>query len=193
MAKNILLLLGHPRVDSYCGAIADMYAQSAAAAGHHVRRINIAELTFDVAKDGRYQQAAQTLEPDLQALQQAILWSQHLVLVYPTWWGVMPALLKGCLDRTLLPGFAFRYRKGSPLWDKLLGGRSARALVTMDTPPWYFRWFIHMPGHRQLRHSILGFCGFKPVSVHSIGPVRGSKREQRERWLQRVHRIAAAE
>jgi putative NADPH-quinone reductase len=29
-----------------------------------------------------------------------ILWAEHLVFVYPTWWGTMPALLKGFLDRT---------------------------------------------------------------------------------------------
>jgi len=49
----------------------------------------------------------QPLEPDLVAAQRDIHWAEHVVFVYPTWWGTYPALLKGFLDRVLTPGFAF--------------------------------------------------------------------------------------
>ena len=81
----------------------------------------------------------QPLEPDLLDAQASITWAQHLVWVYPIWWGGLPALLKGFLDRIFLPGFAFKYRPNSALWDRLLTGRSAELLVTMDSPPWYYR------------------------------------------------------
>jgi NAD(P)H dehydrogenase (quinone) len=192
-ARKILLILGHPRRDSFCAGLADAYAQGASGAGHELRRYDLGELQFNVVLDGRYRQAEQTLEPILIELQQAIRWADHLVFVYPTWWGVMPALLKGFFDRAFLPGFAFKYRKGSKLWDRLLSGRSARALVTMDSPPWYYRWVKGAPGHVQLRSSILGFAGIKPVQIHSIGPIRGSKPAQREQWLARALHIGASE
>src|SRR5256885_16433644 len=69
----------------------------------------------------------QPLEPDLQRAQADILWASHLAWAYPTWWGGLPALLKGFIDRIFLPGFAFKYRKGSVLWDRLLAGRTARS------------------------------------------------------------------
>jgi putative NADPH-quinone reductase len=77
----------------------------------------------------------QPLGPDLVRAQQALLAARHVAWVYPVWWGTMPALLKGFLDRTLVSGFAYRYRPNSPLWDRLLRGRSAELLVTMDAPP----------------------------------------------------------
>lgn len=190
---RILLILGHPRTDSFCGALATTYAEAATAAGHELRRYNLGELQFNVVMDGRYEGAEKMLEPDLVELQQAILWAEHLVFVYPTWWGVMPALLKGFFDRTFLPGFAFKYRKGSPLWDRLLVGRSARALVTMDSPAWYYRLVTGWPGHLQLRRAILDFCGIKPVHIHSFGPVRGSKPAQRAKWLERARQLGAGE
>jgi NAD(P)H dehydrogenase (quinone) len=84
----------------------------------------------------------------------------------------MPALLKGFIDKVFLPGFGFRYRKDSVWWDKLLTGKSARLIVTMDTPPWYFRWIYGRPGHNAMKKSTLQFCGIKPVKITSIGPVK---------------------
>ncbi|MEG5058562.1 NAD(P)H-dependent oxidoreductase [Microcoleus sp. A2-C5] len=72
--------------------------------------------------------------------------------------GTMPALMKGFFNRTLLPNFAFKYRQDSPMWDKLLANSTAQLLVTMDTPSWFYRWVFKMPGHEQMKRTILGFC-----------------------------------
>jgi putative NADPH-quinone reductase len=95
----------------------------------------------------------------------------------------MPALLKGFIDRIFLPGFAFEYREGSVFWDRLLVGRSAHLLVTMDSPPWYYRWVVRMPGHNQMKRAILEFSGIKPVTISNFGPVKSSTLQQREKWL----------
>lgn len=44
------------------------------------------------------------LEEDLVKAQELIRWADHLVFVYPIWWGTMPAVLKGFFDRVFLPG-----------------------------------------------------------------------------------------
>lgn len=182
MGKRVLVILGHPRADSFCGAMAEAYASGAREAGHEVRLLAVGALTFDgILRHGFGPE--QPLEPDLAAAQGDISWAQHLVFVYPIWWGAMPALLKGFIDRVLLPGFAFRYREGSHLWDRLLTGRSAHLLVTMDSPPWYYSLFSRAPGHNQMKRSILGFCGVAPVGISGFGPVRSSSRQKREGWL----------
>ncbi|WP_297802183.1 NAD(P)H-dependent oxidoreductase [Arenimonas sp. GDDSR-1] len=185
MNKRILVILGHPSEDSLCGALAQAYATGAEASGNEVRRISLGTLRFDPVLHDGYARI-QTLEPDLVAAQEAIAWAQHLVFVYPIWWGSMPALLKGFFDRIFLPGFAFTFRKGSLMADGLLAGRSAHLLVALDTPPWYFRWVYRMPGHHQMKRTILGFCGIKPVTVSNFGPVKDSRPRTRERWLSRA-------
>lgn len=95
----------------------------------------------------------------------------------------MPALLKGLFDRVLLPGYAFRYRRDSVWWDRLLAGRSARVITTLDTPPWYYRWIYRDPGIAQIRATILAFCGFRPVKISRLGAVRSSTPAQRSTWL----------
>lgn len=182
MSKRILVILGHPTNDSFCGALANSYVEGAKAAGNEVQLIFLGNLSFDPVLHKGYAMI-QELEPDLVTAQTAITWAQHIVLVYPIWWGAMPALLKGFFDRVFLPGFAFKYRDGSVFWDRLLSGRSAHLLVTMDTPPWYFRWVYRMPGHNQMKRTILEFSGIKPVTISSFGPIKDSSQQKREKWL----------
>jgi NAD(P)H dehydrogenase (quinone) len=189
MAKNIVLILGHPDAESYCGALAAAYAEAAKEAGHKVKFFKLGEISFDPILHHGYNQI-QELEPGLKEIQEAVIWAKHLVFVYPTWWGAMPSLLKGMFDRVFLPGYAFKYRENSQFWDKLLAGRSAHAIVTMDTPPWYYRLVYKMPGHIQIKKTILGFCGIKPVKITSFGPIRFASAAKRDKWKQRVKQFA---
>lgn len=187
MNKRILVILGHPSDQSFCSSLAKSYIDGARKSGNEIKFISLGQLAFDPVLRSGYA-STQSLEPDLQTAQTAISWAQHLVFVYPTWWGTMPALLKGFIDRVFLPGFAFKYREGSHLWDRLLSGRSAQLIVTMDSPPWYFRWISRMPGHNQMKRTVLGFCGIEPVVITSLGPVKGATLHQREKWLSQARR-----
>nr|WP_319527321.1 NAD(P)H-dependent oxidoreductase [Pseudomonas laurentiana] len=190
MSKRILVVLGHPSSDSFCGALTDTYVKAASEAGHEVRLLNLPALDFDPVLHEGYKEI-QALEPDLLEAQKQILWADHLTFVYPIWWGGIPALLKGFFDRVFLPGFAFKYRSGSAFPDKLLKGRTAHLLVTMDTPPWYYRWFYRMPGLHQMRKTTLEFCGIKPTRTLTFGPILGSKPAQRETWLAQTRAVAS--
>jgi putative NADPH-quinone reductase len=114
--------------------------------------------------------------------QEAILWAQHLVIVYPLWLGTMPALLKGFLEQTFRPGFAFATDANGP-WSKRLKGRSARIVVTMGMPALAYRWYFGAHGLKSLERSILGFCGIRPIRASLFGMVEAADDRKRERWL----------
>ena len=153
---NVLIIAGHPRKDSFSHALAHAYAEGALAAGAQVRQLVLAELQFNpnVITEAPQRQPA---EADVRQAQALISWADHLVFVYPTWWGTMPALLKGFLDRVFTPGFAFADNKGGSGWVKLLKGKTAQLITTMDTPLWVYRWILKAPGHRALADATLGF------------------------------------
>ena len=189
--KRILVILGHPSADSLCAGLAQAYMEGARSAGAEVRLLSLGSLGFDPLLRAGYR-GVQPLEPDLHAAQAQIAWAGHLVWVYPTWWGAMPALLKGFIDRVFLSGFAFKHHQGSSRWDKLLAGRSAQLLVTMDTPPWYYRWVQRSPGLHQMKKTILEFSGIRPVRVHEYGPVHSADAQRKQRWLEQARKLGVA-
>jgi putative NADPH-quinone reductase len=183
----ILVLDAHPNPASLCAGLASACVEAATAAGAPVRRINLRDLKFDPNLHHGYG-GDQELEPDLLDAQAAIRDARHLVFVYPTWWGTFPALLKGFLDRALLPGFAFRMHPGGKTWDKLLAGRSARLVVTMDWPVWAYRWIQGAPGDRAMARATLDFCGVKPVLRTELSPASRSTEAERAAMFDRVRR-----
>ena len=183
--KNILIIQGHPGKDSLCASLARMYFAEAEKSGYHVKLLELNELKFDLSLHVSYK-SEQKLEPDLVLAQKYILEAEHLVFVFPNWWGMMPALLKGFIDRTFLPGFAFKYREKSPLPEKLLKNKTARIIITMDSPSWYYKWFRNAPGLNALKKGTLEFCGISPVSSTLLGPVRKAPKERIVSYLETV-------
>ena len=189
---NVLIILGHPRVESLCGALASAYEQGAEQAGVTIQRLNLATMAFDpyVRVDSPEHQPP---EPDLARAQELIEWADHLVFVYPTWWGTMPALMKGFLDRVVIPGRAFRfYGPGATEWEGLWAGKSAQLITTMDTPPLIYRHVFRSPGNHAMADATLGFCGVSPVRKLVCGSIRTSDIKQRRRWLEQARRAGYA-
>ncbi|THF66601.1 NAD(P)H-dependent oxidoreductase [Pseudothauera nasutitermitis] len=185
MVKRVLIIQGHPAEQSLCEALAKAYEQGAQESGHTVRLLTVRDLKFDPVLHEGYK-VIQPLEADLILAQNEIKSADHIVIIFPAWWGGMPALLKGFIDRVFLPGFAFKYHQGSPWWDKLLKGKSAHLIVTMDTPPWYFRVFYRDAGINQMRRTILQYCGVDPVKVTRIGRVKDTTDAWRNAWLSKI-------
>jgi NAD(P)H dehydrogenase (quinone) len=121
MAKNILLILGHPSENSFCKALLDAYQNGAESAGANIKTIYVSRLNFNVTlSDGYKNGTAMQLEDDLVASQELIQWADHVVMAYPNWWGFMPAVTKGFIDRVFLPGFAFKNHSGKTFPEKTI-------------------------------------------------------------------------
>lgn len=181
---KVLVILGHPNHASLCGALAEAYVAGARQGGQEVRILRLGDLRFDTNYPTRPQDARGD-EPDLAAARAQVVWADHLVFVYPNWWGTMPALLKGFIDRIFVPEFAFRLHDDGT-WDRLLRGKSAQLITTMDTPGWVYRFLYGQPGINALRRATLRFCGIDPVRVLRFGTVFDSTVPQRAQWIDRA-------
>lgn len=182
-----LIIDGHPDPESLTAALAREYA---AGAGDDAVLLSLRDLAIDPSLHHGYH-SAQEVEPDLARARELIEWSEHITVLTPVWWGSVPALLKGFLDRTLVIGWAFRYRdNGRP--EGLLAGRTGRVIVTSDSP----RWYLPLVGDttvKQLKGRTLEFCGLSPVRVTRFTDVRNASDERRASWLEDTRALGRAD
>lgn len=188
--KKIVIINGNPDKNSFSYALADAYAKGAKQSGAEISYINIGELNFSPNLSHGYQKRTD-LEPDLVDAIEKIKTADHQVWVFPMWWYSMPAVMKGFIDRTFLPGITFRPIEGKPLPEKLLKGKSARLIITADTPSWYNKLFIGNPVTNQLKKGTLQFCGVDPVKVTYIAPIKNSTEAFRKKHLNNAEKLGA--
>ena len=188
--KRVLVLNGHPAESSLSRTFAEAYAQAAEQGGHDVRLWHLHDLDFDPDFGSARYTDLKPLEPILEDVLQDIEWSQHIVLASPMWWGGLPAKLKGLLDRVLLPGRTFDPRsmkRGKPA--PLLGGRTARVILTSDTPGILLRLFYRNAILWQLRSQIFDLIGVKPTRFTHFTGASHPKEGRVEQWLETVRLI----
>ena len=193
MGKKILIIQGHP--DSarkhLCHALADAYEGGALAAGNQVEMLHVAKLSFPLLRcqedwtDGAVPEALQDAEASIKA-------ADHLVFFYPLWLGGMPALLKGFLEQVLRPP-----KKDDPAYDQLairkaFRGKSARIVVTMGMPGFFYRLYYRAHTLRSFERNILAFVGVSPVRSTIIGLVEGMKKSRFNRLTRRMHALGRA-
>lgn len=188
---NVLILDGHPDEGRFASHLLDLYEQSLPASTQ-VERVAIRDMQFTPIL--RYGYAKRTdWEPDIATLAEKIDRCDHLVIGFPMWWGAEPAELKGLLDRLFLPGFAFAYHKDDPWWDRLMEGRSADVIATMDTPPIFLRFAYGNALIKRWKKQVLGFCGFKPVRFLACGPIKqGGLEKGIGKWQRKIAAMAGS-
>ena len=186
--KKILIINGHPDKESFNFGLSKAYKKGAKTSNAEIMEINIRDLVFNPNLQYGYRKRTE-LEPDLVNSQEKLKWADHIVWIYPIWWGSIPAIMKGFLDRVLLPGFAFKKREGSVWWDKYFTGKTSRLICTMDQPTWFYRIINKSPSHFAMKKLTLYFIGVKSVRITAIGPLRLSKEEFRNKWLRKVEKL----
>lgn len=192
MTSRILIIQGHPDCTRphLCHALAAAYAEGARAGGHQIDVLEPARLCLPLlASQEAWQGGA--APPGVAQAEEAIRRAQHLVFFYPLWLGDMPAVLKGFLEQVARPGFALDPKPRNPLRAGLLGGRSARLVVTMGMPAPIYRWFYGAHSVRMMRRNILGFAGIAPVRSTIVGGAGAVDVAAFARWERRMHRFGA--
>jgi putative NADPH-quinone reductase len=190
--RPVVLLLAHPRPDSFNHALARQVAGALESAGRRVIFHDLYREGFDpilrpeeayTSGDRASQVARVTDDPLLRQHRAEIQQADGLLVVHPNWWGKPPAILAGWLDRVLVPGVAYQldHAGGVPL--PLVHLRHLLVLNTGDTPLDRERETFADPLDAIWRNCLAPYVGDPEVDRVLYGPVAGSTDVERQAWL----------
>ncbi|WP_112323463.1 NAD(P)H-dependent oxidoreductase [Oceanibium sediminis] len=155
-----LVVYAHPNPESFTAAVRDLVLRRLEEAGAEVTLLDLYAEGFapvlSAAEWAGYAEGA----PDDPALQRhiaALKACDTLIFIYPTWWYGVPAILKGWLDRVLLPGVAFQLPERGAIEPGLRHIERFGVFTTCGASRW-LTWAMGAPGKRMLMRGVRMLC-----------------------------------
>ncbi len=186
---KVIVILAHPRKESFNHAIALTAVKTLKKGGHDAVYHDLYEEKFDpVLSDDELQKDAQ-LGTLLRAWCEEIAETDGLVIVHPNWWGQPPAILKGWVDRIIRPGVAYEFKEGDGgegVPCGLLKAKAALVFNTSNTSEEREQAVFGDPLDTIWKNCIFGLCGVNNVYRKTFGVIVTSTPQQRDAWLQEV-------
>jgi NAD(P)H dehydrogenase (quinone) len=158
------VVLAHPRADSYAHALAQRAVDGLQAAGHRVDIIDLYADGFRAAMSEAEQEAYRGNQPILDPLVQTsadlVRNVDALIFVYPTWWSGLPAILKGWMERVMVPGVGFTFdERTGKVRPGLTNVRHLIGISTYGSPKSIVR-VVNDNGRRTIMRALRLSCGF---------------------------------
>jgi NAD(P)H dehydrogenase (quinone) len=156
---RVLLIHCHPRAESFSAALRDTARQALEAAGHQVECRDLYAEGFSPALNST--EHRDYLDPasnpsDVADHVASLQRAEALLLVYPTWWYGLPAMLKGWFDRIWAPGVAFKLGDGAI--EPLLTNIQRIGVVTTYGSPLWLLWVIGWPDKKLINRGFRRLC-----------------------------------
>lgn len=160
-ALRTLVVFCHPVRESFMGAALDAVVGSARAAGHELRVFDLYGVGFDpvLSREAwRGHLDPPETKPGIALYGDALSWCDTLILVYPTWYGAQPAMLKGWFDRILVQGVAYTLPAGASRIEPLLRNIRRLVVVTSHGSPKWLNAVQGEAGKRVVLRGVRSLC-----------------------------------
>ena len=188
---RILLVLAHPKPDSFNAALCAALCEGLRAAGHETDIADLYAEGFDPVLRGPEHDTLGNAYPlpDVASYQERILRAQALAFIFPIWWFGAPAILKGFIERVFQEGFAFRFKAGGSV-QGLLTQEKALVISTAGARSSLYRLHhLNRPLAKTFGEWTLKLCGIRSIRHVVLADVRTAGVATRLRYLQRVRKL----
>lgn len=188
---KVVIVFNHPYEGSFCSAILASVEQGLQRANHEVDVINLDKEGFNpvmTSQDLRAFKDKMPIDPKVLEYKHRLEQADHIVFIFPIWWELMPAMMKGFIDKVIFPGVAFDYKNDSntrmkPLLTQVKG---LSLITTMNTPRILYRLIFGNAIQKALMIGTFWKLGYKNRKWISFNMVKSVSEEKRKMWLKRV-------
>jgi NAD(P)H dehydrogenase (quinone) len=144
---KFLIIYAHPKSDGFSSYCIESVKNILSEKMENFEVLDLYSMNYDpvLKLEELYTAGNKNVSPENQQLQEKIKNSDRLIFIYPVWWGGMPAILKGFIDRIFIPGFAFKYSKEKLLKfipDKLLDDKKILILISSGGPKFFYKMLL---------------------------------------------------
>ncbi len=193
---KVAIVFNHPYEGSYCNAILESVKSGLQTANHEIDIIHLDKEGFNPVMTAQDLKAFRDKEPvDTKVIEykNRLEQANHLVFIFPIWWELMPALMKGFIDKVIFPGVAYDYVNGSntrmkPLMTNIKG---VTVITTMNTPRVLYRLVFGNAVHKALMRGTFWKLGYKNRKWISYNMVKQVSHEKRKSWLSKLENTFA--
>jgi len=186
---RVLIILAHPRSNSFNHAIGEAAVHVLEAEGHQVAFHDLYTEGFDPILGWKEIPKGSQIDGTIAMHCRDLVEAEGIIVVHPNWWGMPPAMLKGWVDRVIRPGVAYEFLEGDSgdgVPRGLLQARIALVFNTSNTPLQREQEAFGDPLQTLWKNCIFGLCGIGDFRRKSYGVVVTSTKEQRQAWLDDV-------
>lgn len=162
-----LIVYGHPKTKGHCSLILENIEKELKKEKVEYDVLDLYKIKYDpiLHENEHYTAGNREISKENKRFQDMIKKAKRLIFIYPVWWGSMPAIVKGFIDRVFVSGFGFK-RKGN-MYEGLLKDKKAAVILTTGAPLFFYK-LMGSPASKLIKKFILMFCGIK-TKVFAIG------------------------
>ncbi|MFK7792082.1 MAG: NAD(P)H-dependent oxidoreductase [Devosiaceae bacterium] len=188
-----LIVYAHPSPGSFNSAVLQTVIAQLQAANAEHRVIDLYQEQFQPCLThedlGEYEDTSCNTARIAQHVE-SLRWCNTILFVYPTWWFGHPAVLKGWLDRVLVPGVAFSMpTQDNPRITHTLHHITRLGVFTTCGASFWLTKMVGSPGKRILMRGLRTCLNRRAKSTFAAHYLMDSStQESRERHLARVAR-----
>jgi NAD(P)H dehydrogenase (quinone) len=189
---KVVIVFNHPYEGSYCNALLNSATNGLQRAGHEVDLINLDNDNFDPvmrATDLKGFKDGVPSDPQVLKYRDRLQDANHLVMLFPIWWELMPAMTKGFIDKVIFPGVAYdydhsgRYPKMIKRWNEI---RGITLVTTMNTPSFFYKLVFGNAITKAVFRGTFMKLGFKNRKWLSFNMVKFVSEQKRRKWLKQT-------
>ena len=195
---NCLVVTTHPLKSSLCTHLTDLVVDTLKGMGHEVVVEDLYADKFNpsltVAERKSYYSGSYDRSAVVGEIER-LLKAEAIVLLFPTWWFSVPAMLKGWFDRVWAPGIAYDHADDfGPIKPRLNKLKKVLVVTTLGAPWWVDRLVMRQPVKRVIKIALLGACArnskltylslynSEKLSEHAVTKFKGKIRRALNGW-----------